>query len=299
MKQLEMPNERTGELLRHLFSVLQEHPEGLRGDEAMTRLRETVRLRPNETQRYDSTGVPRFAARLSYASSTCVAAGWLIKRRGRWTVTPTGRAAWEELRVPTQFFSRARQIQLANKARERLSQNTASPPSTDIPAAAAPVASERAIDAARSTAWTEIERHVALMDAYGFQHLVADLLRAMDWHVPWEAPPGPDGGVDITAFRDPLGAIGGRLKVQVKSGTTRIRSDALRAFAATVNEEEAGLMVASGGFTDEADTFARLQARRRLTLVDLPRLVELWARHTIRSSMPRHVSACLWRRYGF
>ena len=65
----------------------------------------------------------------------------------------------------------------------------------------------------------------------------------------------------------------------MKSGTTRIRSDALRAFAATVNEEEAGLMVASGGFTDEADTFARLQARRRLTLVDLPRLVELWARH--------------------
>jgi len=275
MKRSDMPNERVGELLHHLFRILQPHREGLLLAEALARLAGAVRLTPNETRRYESTGVPRFEARLGYASACCVAAGWLSKQRGRWTVTPAGRAALKEFRDPAQFFSRARQIRNRSRAQERMSQDeTPAPPVTE-----APTSGERAIDTARGTAWAEIERHVGLMDAYGFQHLVADLLRAMDWHVPWEAPPGPDGGVDITAFRDLLGATGGRLKVQVKSGTTKVRSDALRAFIATVNEEEAGMLVASGGFTDEADTFARLQSRRRLTLVDLPRLIELWARH--------------------
>jgi restriction system protein len=278
-----MSNERIGELLRHLFAVLQQHPKGLLASEALARLAAAAKLTPHETRPYESSGVPRFAARLGYATSSCVAAGWLNKHRGRWTVTPAGLAASREFRDPELFCRRARQLHNAHRARERKSAAGAPPAS---PSATAPMTTTelpagdgRAIDTARGTAWAEIERHVAALDAYGFQRLVADLLRAMGWSVPWEAPPGPDGGVDISALRDPLGAVGGRLKVQVKSGTTKVRADALRAFAATVNEEEAGLLVAAGGFTDEADAFARLQARKRLMLIDLPRLVELWARH--------------------
>ena len=64
-------------------------------------------------------------------------------------------------------------------------------------------------------------------EPYEFQHLVADLLRAMSYHVSWVAPPGKDGGVDILAWPDALGTSPPRIKVQVKRQQTR---EALRAF---------------------------------------------------------------------
>ncbi len=279
MKPSDTSYARLGELLRQLFALLEKHPEGLQRKEALARLRETIQLRPSEMQRYESTGARRFETRMGYATGLCVGACWLSKQRGCWTITPAGRAALKELRDPAQFFSRARRIHRASRARERKAEEPVSPSTAGSTPVDLPAGGGRAIEAARDTAWAEIERHMATMDPYGFQRLVADLLRAMGWHVPWEAPPGPDGGVDITAFRDPLGATGGRLKVQVKSGAMTVRCEPVRAFAAAINEEEAGIMIATGGFTGEADTFARYQARKRLTLVDLPRLVELWARH--------------------
>jgi predicted Mrr-cat superfamily restriction endonuclease len=51
---------------------------------------------------------------------------------------------------------------------------------------------------------------------YDFQKLVGALLVGMGYHVPRISPPGPDGGVDVVAYRDPLGVTSPRLKVQVK-----------------------------------------------------------------------------------
>ncbi len=38
----------------------------------------------------------------------------------------------------------------------------------------------------------------------------------MGYHVPFIAPPGRDGGVDAIAYKDPLGTVAPRIKVQVK-----------------------------------------------------------------------------------
>jgi uncharacterized protein with gpF-like domain len=54
------------------------------------------------------------------------------------------------------------------------------------------------------------------MPPYEFQELVADLLRAMGYHVAWIADAGKDGGIDIVAYNDPLGTRLPRIKVQVK-----------------------------------------------------------------------------------
>jgi len=43
-----------------------------------------------------------------------------------------------------------------------------------------------------------------------------------------------------------------------------------------VKDGEVGIYVCTGGFTKDADEFARSQARRRITLLDAERLVELW-----------------------
>ena len=38
----------------------------------------------------------------------------------------------------------------------------------------------------------------------------------MGYHVPFVAPPGRDGGVDVIAYKDPLGTVAPRIKAQIK-----------------------------------------------------------------------------------
>jgi restriction system protein len=90
------------------------------------------------------------------------------------------------------------------------------------------------------------------------------------------SPPGRDGGLDIIAYPDPLGTRAPRIKVQVKRNAQRVDEDGLRSFLALVNEDDVGLFVNIGGFTRAAEEAARKQERRKITLIDLTRLVELW-----------------------
>ena len=99
------------------------------------------------------------------------------------------------------------------------------------------------------------------MNPYELQELVADLLRAMDYHVAWVAPPGKDGGVDVLAFTDPLGTKPPRVKVQVKRQERKVDVEGLRSFMALLGEEDVGLFVNTGGFTRDART--RPGPRRR------------------------------------
>jgi restriction system protein len=59
----------------------------------------------------------------------------------------------------------------------------------------------------------------------------------------------------------------------------KVDKDGLRSFLALVGDEDVGIFVAAGGFTRDAEEFARGQERRRITLVDLERLVDLWVAH--------------------
>ncbi len=118
------------------------------------------------------------------------------------------------------------------------------------------------------------------MPPYQFQDLVAALLRAMGYHVAWVAPPGKDGGTDIVAYTDPLGATGPRIKVQVKRHNTgKIGVGDLRSFLAVLGSQDVGIFVCVNGFSSDAESEARFQDSRRLTLIDLERLLELWVEH--------------------
>lgn len=106
------------------------------------------------------------------------------------------------------------------------------------------------------------------MPPYDFQNLVAALLRAMDYHVLWVAPPGPDRGIDMIAYTDPLGTSRPRIKVQVKrQATSKIDAHGLRAFIGTLAGEDVGIYVSAGGFTSEAERESRSEARH-VTLID-------------------------------
>jgi restriction system protein len=126
-------------------------------------------------------------------------------------------------------------------------------------------------------AWEQIQEVLRGINAYEFQDLVADLLRAMGYYIYWVAPPGKDGGLDVIAYSDPLGANGPRVKVQVKhKPDSPITVEPVRAFMSVIGTDEIGIFVSSGGFTGGAHEEARSQDKRKITLIDNEALLELW-----------------------
>jgi restriction system protein len=147
------------------------------------------------------------------------------------------------------------------------------------------IAATSTLEEAEEAAWADISNHLRGLSPYEFQDLVAALVEAMGYHVAWVAPPGPDRGIDIIAGLDPLGIKDPRIKVQVKHRPdTKTPPDQLRSFMAVLSDKDVGIFVASGGFTREAESEARTQESRRITLIDLQRLVELWIEHYERIS---------------
>ncbi len=78
------------------------------------------------------------------------------------------------------------------------------------------------------------------------------------------------------AWPDALGTQSPRIKVQVKRQTAAVSVDGLRSFMAVLGDDDVGIFVSLGGFTRDAQDEARLQATRRITLIDLERLFDLW-----------------------
>jgi restriction system protein len=83
----------------------------------------------------------------------------------------------------------------------------------------------------------------------------------------------------VIAHGDPLGIQGPRIKAQVKRRADKINVDGIRAFMALLAEGDVGLFVATGGFTREAEEEARRQEKRKIMLLDLKRLFDLWIEH--------------------
>lgn len=263
---------RTGELLRELFAILLAHPEGLAARTALLSLEQNVTLTDYEKGEYDSGG-RRFEKIVRFATVDCVKAGWLVKNKGIWLVTEEGRDAYENLRDPETFYRRAVKLYQEWKATQPDAEpNTPEEPEDNSSGKAASITLEEA----EEQAWDEIAQYLHQMNPYDFQSLVADLLRAMGYYVDWEAPPGKDGGLDILAWPDPLGTKPPRIKVQVKRQISAVTVEGVRSFLAVLGDEDVGLFVALGGFTRDAVETARNQERRRLTLIDIRKLHELW-----------------------
>jgi restriction system protein len=264
---------RTGELIRALFEILKAQPEGMKAAEALVALEKKVTLTPYEAGDYD-TGGRRFEKIVRFGTVAPVKAGWLVKDKGIWTLTPEGEAALHAYPDPEQFTKAGGQ--LYKKWKSAQPDTVEDEDESDEVEGSATITLEEA----EEMAWAEIEAYLAAMPPYDFQELVGALLKAMGYHVAWIAPPGKDGGIDIIAYNDPLGTRPPRIKVQVKRNANSPRIDVmgLRSFMAVLADGDVGLFVALSGFTKDADYEAR-QSHRRISLIDARRLLELWTTH--------------------
>jgi restriction system protein len=149
-------------------------------------------------------------------------------------------------------------------------------------AAAAPVVDDEAVAEVAEDFETNTEDFILKRlsrDAKGhpLEDFVAALLEAMGYHTRG-VPPGPDGGVDILASRDELGAEPPLIKVQVKSSDSKTGDPEVSALVGKVKPpSEFGIVVSLSGFTPPARTSAAHNSNVRL--IDGPELVKLVLAH--------------------
>jgi len=248
------------------------NPDGIQAREALDQLRAMFELTEYEAGSY-AGGHLRFDRIVRFATVDCVKAGWMLKNKGKWSATPEGEEAYHNLQNPGEFYRRACQLY------RKWQQEQVTDDDVDDPGEATEKEASITYEQAEEVAWTEIREHLTQMNPYEFQDLVADLLEAMGYHSAWIAPKGKDGGVDILVYKDPLGATLPRIKVQVKRVQTAVSVEGLRSFMAVLGDDDVGLFVSTGGFTRDAELEARTQEKRRITLIDLEHLVELWIEH--------------------
>jgi restriction system protein len=266
---------RTGEFLRKLFEIVMSYSDGIQGRDALAALREKVALTEYEKGTFKSGG-SRFEKIVLFATVDCVKAGWLLKHKGRWFITDDGKEAYKKYPDPEEFYRRAVKLYREWKA----SQPGAEPVSEDeIEDATSGKSVSITFEQAEEQAWQEIDQYLREMKPYDFQDMVASLLRAMGYFVTWTAPPGKDGGIDIVAWSDPLGTRPPRIKVQVKRVGQNVTVEGLRSFMALLGDDDVGLFVTTSGFTKDATDEARTQEKRKVTLVNLERLFDLWVQH--------------------
>lgn len=266
---------RTGELLRVAFQALWDKPEGMQAKNVLDYISDNIHLTDYERGTYPSSPTTtRFEKIVRFATIDLVKAGWLVKSKGRWYLTEEGQNAYNRYTDPERFYKEAvrlYQIWKRNKPKKDESNDVA----VDEAAEQISITFEEA----EEKAWEQIQSFLRAMNPYEFQEVVADLLRGMGYHVAWVSPPGKDRGVDIIAYTDPLGTRNPRIKIQVKRRDQAINVEGLRAFLSVLGSDDVGLFVSASGFTSDALDEARTQERRKVTLLDLQSLFDLWVEH--------------------
>jgi len=272
---------RIGQLQRGVFKILLDHPEGLPAKEILKRMEQVVPPTDFEKSDYPNRpGTQRFGKMIRFATIAPVKAGWMIKDKGKWYLTEEGKKAYSKYKDPEEFRRENTRLFYQWSDMQPKADVESGVEAPDGPAAIGTTAeASSTFEEAIENAWSEIETYVQAMNPYDLQKLVAALLRAMGYHISWIAPPGPDKGIDILAHNDPLGTRSPRIKVQVKRRADKISVDGLRSFMSLVGEQDVGIFVSTGGFTPDAESEARTKETRKLTLLDLEKLFDLWVKN--------------------
>ncbi len=251
------------------FSILKEKGGELSGRQVINEVEKRVQLDEWDKERYER-GTIRWRAILHFFSIDCVKAGFLVKKKGVWFLTPEGDAALKSGEVG--LFNAA-----TKGFREWKKKNQPSPePIEELTGANGEHEQEMTVDEIEQLAMDGIRKHINAKNPYEFQDVAAALLRAMGYFTPFIAPRGKDGGVDIVAYRDPLGTQAPRIKIQIKHREAPAPVQDLRQLMGLLQKDgDVGIFFSTGGFTPDAKAVAR-SSHVHVELIDLERFISLW-----------------------
>jgi len=267
--QKKLPRSRAlaSKLIYSALSILRDNGKEMPMRELMSKVEKEVKLDDWDKERYEKSGYVRWESILHFFSIDCIKAGYLIKKKGIWYVTPEGEAALKLgpeklLEEVTRAYRKwkAEQPIVSTEDRSEIEAPEQSVPFDDI----------------EQTALDGLEKFINSKNPYEYQDLVAALLRGMGYYTPFVAPKGKDGGVDIVAYRDPLGTESPRIQVQIKHRESSASVQEVRQLMGLLQKEgNVGIFVSTGGFSPDARAAAR-SSRVHVELIDLHRFIGLW-----------------------
>jgi restriction system protein len=253
-------------LIHTAMSILRDNGKEMPMRELMEKVGKSVELDAWAQERYEKTGYVRWESILHFFSIDCVKAGYLIKKKGIWYLTPEGESSLKL--KPHELLDNVSEAYV--KWREA---NPVTREETDV---SEPTPSLVSYDDIEQKAIEGLQQYIDSKNAYEFQDLVAALLRGMGYYTPFIAPKGKDGGVDIVAYRDPLGTESPRIQVQIKHRESSASVQEVRQLMGLLQKEgDVGIFVSSSGFTPDAKNAAR-SSHVHVELIDQNRFIALW-----------------------
>lgn len=269
--------ELASKLIFETLKVLKEND----GEMASALLMETLSKRVNLDDwargTLEKTGNIRWQSILHFYSIDLIKAGYLLKKKGVWYLTPEGERAIDkgekELLKSAQNLYRIWKEK--NKKEESSQINNKDVPDEQIEAASQKVSS--LLDDARAKANQSFTKFILEeFDPYSFQELCGALFRGMGYYTPFIAPKGKDGGVDVIAYKDPIGSTTPHIKIQIKyRQDTKATSQELRQLKGILTTNDIGVFISISGFASDALKEFK-HSSPHIELIDLERFIELW-----------------------
>ena len=239
----------------------------------MQEIEKAVELSDWEKEVLENTGNIRWQSNMHFTSVDYVRAGFLIKKKGTWTITPEGEEAMklgaEKLRDEAW-----RRYKVWYRGKENTSNEkpTTQPEEENDPVKETMIE----LETLEERAVNGIREYLKNKNPYEFQDLVAALLKAMGYYIQSVAPRGKDGGIDIVAYTDPLGAKTPRIKVQVKhKPDTATGAADVRALLGILKAGDIALFVTSGTYSTDAK-HAASSGDKFIRLIDGDEFIEMW-----------------------
>lgn len=270
MKKLSKSRALAAKVIYAAFQILKENGGELNGREVIEQAGEKIELDEWAKSKYEKSGYIRWQSILHFFSIDCIKAGFLVKKKGVWYLTKEGETAIGLGEVGLlNAATEAYRIWKKEKEVEEVDGGELEESSSDKE-------QEATIDEIEQIALEGLKNYIKSKNPYEFQDLAAALLRGMGYYTPFVAPTGKDGGVDIIAYRDPLGTVSPRIKVQVKHRDQSASVHEIRQLMGLLQKDgDVGIFISSGGFTPDSKTTAR-SSHVHVELIDLPRFIELW-----------------------
>jgi restriction system protein len=251
------------------LQILKEKGGEATGREVLAEVAKRVHLDEWACETYEKSGHVRWQSVLHFYSIDCIKAGFLVKKKGVWYLTPEGEKALELGDVGL--------LNAAIEAYKTWKGKQEPPEAGDDPGESGQQSQEATIHEIEQMAVEGLKNQILSKNPYEFQDLVAALLRGMGYYTPFVAPQGKDGGIDVIAYRDPLGTVSPRIKVQIKHrGSNPANVQEVRQLMGLLQREgDVGIFVSSGGFTADAKATART-SHVHVEFIDLDRFISLW-----------------------
>ncbi len=269
-EKLSRSRELAAKVIYAALQILKEKGGQAPGRDVVAEVEKRVPLDEWARATYEKSGYVRWQSILHFFSIDCIKAGYLVKKKGVWYLTPEGETALKlgDTGLLKAAVAAYRKWKDENRPPEDAEDQDVSEEGQQ--------SQEATIHEIEQLAIEGLNKEIDQKNPYEFQELVAALLRGMGYYTPFVAPQGKDGGIDVIAYRDPLGTVSPRIKVQIKHRGAAASVQEVRQLMGLLQKDgDVGMFVSSGGFTPDAKSTAR-GSHVHVELIDLDRFIALW-----------------------